>query len=144
MTFKLADNEKWIAGYEGSYSVDTEGNVWSYKRTPRRKLTQYINIKNYPCVTLNGGHSGKAYTVHRLVADTFLPNPNKYNIIKHIDLDRSNNNVKNLEWVADIKEIYPYWESLKAAGVNTYELFQVVKQINESKGRRYADGTHED
>jgi hypothetical protein len=43
---------------------------------------------------------GKAKTkaIHRLVAETFIDNPNRYNYINHIDCNKTNNNVENLEW----------------------------------------------
>lgn len=138
MTFKLADNEKWIAGYEDMYSVDTDGNVWSYRRQNRRKLNQHINIKDYPCVSLRNSDGGKAFTVHRLVADMFIPNPNGYKLLKHKDLNRGNNSVGNLEWVADISELYSYWDKQKAIGRNTYELFQTANVSKKAKETRAA------
>ena len=43
-------------------------------------------------------HNRKTYSVHRLVAITFIPNPNDLPIINHKDEDKTNNNVNNLEW----------------------------------------------
>lgn len=51
---------------------------------------------------------GKRYTryVHRLVAECFLPNPNGYNEINHIDGNKSNNSVENLEWCTHSENMY--------------------------------------
>lgn len=98
MTFKLADNEKWIAGYEGSYSVDTEGNVWSFMYGRKRKLSVSTNLQGYVKVGLSQGGKRKHPTIHRLVAETFIPNIQNKPQVNHIDGDKKNNNVTNLEW----------------------------------------------
>ena len=40
----------------------------------------------------------KIFSVHRLVAETFIPNPKNYPCVNHIDSNRTNNNINNLEW----------------------------------------------
>ena len=52
------------------------------------------NSNDYRAVSIEG----KSYFVHRLVAETYLPNPNDYPIVNHIDCDKSNNCLGNLEW----------------------------------------------
>lgn len=47
----------------------------------------------------NGMGSGKVETVHRLVAKAWLENPHNYSDVDHIDCDKTNNNVENLQWV---------------------------------------------
>ena len=52
----------------------------------------------YPMVRLS--KKGKLYTktIHRIVAEAFISNPNNYRVINHIDGNKTNNNIKNLEW----------------------------------------------
>jgi hypothetical protein len=95
--------EVWkdIKGYEGLYLVSSLGRI---KSLPRRNVKTENILKSY----LNGGKrmevrlskKGKKVTffVHRLVADTFLKNPNRFNMLDHINGNVKDNNVKNLRW----------------------------------------------
>lgn len=92
---------KDIKGYEGIYQVSSEGRVRSLDRIGERGyrykgkiLTPRPNKRGYMWVVL----VGKNYAVHRLVAQTFIPNPNNYPIVNHKDENPSNNCVENLEW----------------------------------------------
>lgn len=108
-------DEYWvqIAGYEGLYEVSNCGRVKSLDRvifnsgTPNglytvkgRILTQRINNKRngYCELSLHKDGKEKRYKVHRLVAEAFLPNPDNLPEVNHIDGNKENNNVKNLEW----------------------------------------------
>lgn len=48
---------------------------------------------------------------HRVVAETFVDNPNSYNIVNHIDGDKSNNHPDNLEWVTQKQNIHHAWKT---------------------------------
>lgn len=99
-----------IVGYEGMYSVSSDGQIWSYPRyvsrrsgRPNLMRGQLLKIsKNdfgYCSVSLTDSlHVPKSYLVHRLVAQAFLPNPDNKPEVNHIDGNKSNNNVQNLEW----------------------------------------------
>lgn len=63
-------------------------------------LKQYV-INRYLAVRL----SGKTYYVHRLVAQAFIQNPDSKPQVNHIDGDKKNNNVWNLEWVTDKENV---------------------------------------
>lgn len=96
-------DEIWkdIPGYEGKYEVSNLGNVRSlnYNHTGEIKLLkQGTNKKGYKLVNLCKNGKQKCYLIHRLVAMTFIPNPNNLPIINHKDENKVNNNVKNLEW----------------------------------------------
>ena len=71
----------------------------NYKRTGQTKiLKQGIGTHGYKIINLYKDHSSKTYTVHRLVAQAFIPNPNNLPCINHKDEDKTNNAVWNLEW----------------------------------------------
>lgn len=54
--------------------------------------------QKYECVRLSNSEGPKNFAVHRLVASYFVPNPNNYTIVNHIDEDKLNNKASNLEW----------------------------------------------
>lgn len=78
------------------YTIDTEGNVYSKRK--HKYLKQTINKYGYCKVTLQKDKYKKMYSVHRLVAEVFIPNYNKLPQVNHIDGNKQNNHVANLEW----------------------------------------------
>lgn len=98
------------------YSVDESGNVYSHRRKQgkgkgnghgtmvvidpnySRKLTPRPGRAGYPVVYLSGKHS-KSRFVHRIVAETFIPNPDNKPCVNHKDFNIKNPSVTNLEWV---------------------------------------------
>ena len=91
---------KDIDGYEGLYQVSNLGNVKSlnYLHTGKEMILSTGFNKNYLFVILYKDKKHKIYKVHRLVAETFIPNPNGYPCINHKDGNKLNNCVDNLEW----------------------------------------------
>lgn len=95
---------KDVVGYEGYYEVSNLGNVRSVTRVKKGKQLKALERQHgYLGVQLwgKGGNARgfKAFSIHRLVAEAFIPNPNNYPEINHIDEDKTNNRVENLEWV---------------------------------------------
>lgn len=101
---------KAIKGYEGLYEVSNLGNVKSLGREiklknggayrkPIKILKQNTDKYGYKYVILRS-LDGKAKTlkVHRLVAFAFIENENNYQQVNHMDENKANNNMKNLEW----------------------------------------------
>lgn len=101
---------KDIKGYEGLYQVSNYGKVKSLiQNNSRRKkvLKPYLNNSGYLRVNLYDklGKAKKLY-IHRLVALNFLDKPNNKNIVNHIDCNKLNNCVENLEWCDQKFNIY--------------------------------------
>lgn len=103
-------NEIWkdIEDYEGRYQVSNYGRVKSLARTDRNGAKRKEHLldphrldNGYVRVHLSKDGKAKWYFVHRLVATSFLPNPNNYPVVNHLDSDRANNNVENLEWTTE-------------------------------------------
>lgn len=92
---------KDIEGYEGKYQVSNTGKVRSlnYRRTGKTKmLKQDTNNLGYKLTVLYKNHKSKTYLVHRLVALAFISNPLNLPQVNHIDENKTNNAVWNLEW----------------------------------------------
>ena len=102
---------KDINGFEGYYQISNLGNVKSVKRnieSNNRFNTMLYSVKEkilkpskkrYSGVTLINKDKKYSYpNVHRLVAETFLPNPNNLPEVNHINGNKHDNRVENLEW----------------------------------------------
>lgn len=92
--------EEWkdINGYEGLYQVSNLGRVKSFKGKSERILKPGLNAKGYLGVNLYKNSKPKNIRVHRLVARAFIPNQENKPEVNHIDEDKTNNTVSNLEW----------------------------------------------
>jgi hypothetical protein len=87
-------------GYEEYFQVSNYGNVFS-KRTNKILVTP-LSKTGYPILSTKfGGRKGTcvAIRVHRMVAEAFIPNPDNKPMVNHIDGNKANNVVTNLEWV---------------------------------------------
>lgn len=104
----MESGEAWepVRGYEGLYAVSSAGRVKSLARktiTGNRGVPERIlnpNVMNgYCCVTLRKNNKVKVFRVHRLVAEAFIgQQPTPDHQINHIDGNKQNNTVRNLEW----------------------------------------------
>ncbi|EAA7987469.1 endodeoxyribonuclease [Salmonella enterica] len=122
----LSENAKDIPGYEGRYAVTSDGKVYSHSKIVKGKsgserlvkgrwLKPGVNSRGYMTCHLaaqDGTSSSKS--VHRLVAETFIDNPCNNGYVNHIDGNKLNNNVCNLEWVTSSEnQLHAYKNKLK-------------------------------
>lgn len=100
-------DEFWkdIPGYEGLYQISSKGRVKRilYRNQYATLILPRImkldpNDRGYLRVTLTKNGNRTQFRVHRLVAQCFIPNPDELPEVNHIDMNKSNNNVDNLEW----------------------------------------------
>lgn len=93
---------KDIKGFEGRYTISNLGIVRSIIGGKNIILKPSITKFGYARINLRKENERKVYSyfVHRLVAGNFLANPNKLPEVNHIDSNRLNNNVNNLEWIS--------------------------------------------
>ena len=87
---------KEIPNYNGAYLISNYGRV--YSKHKKGYLAQTTNNNGYLKVSLWKDNKGKNEYVHRLVALAFIPNPEGFPQVNHMDEDKQNNYVENLEW----------------------------------------------
>ena len=98
------------------YHVSAEGVVTRLKTG--RVIKQRINEKGYPCVSLSIDGKQKYISVHRLVAMRFIPNPDNKPCVNHINRNRKDPHVSNLEWVTHQENVR---HSVVNGGRKTYK-----------------------
>lgn len=139
---------RWVVGYEGLYMVSNMGNVMTVpKRTHSNGflLTPTIGTNGYQTVHLRKDGASKRPSVHRLVAVAFIPNPDNLPEVNHIDGEKTNNSVDNLEWCTRSKNVR---HSIRVLGNPkppkpnvspnrhlTFEQAQEIRKDNRSQGK---------
>lgn len=105
--------ETWenIKGYETYYKISNLGRVKSLAKTITRKdgevknlsekiIKPFLTKKGYKQIVLTKDGDKKKHYIHRLVAQAFIPNPNNLPEVNHINEDKLDNAVENLEWLS--------------------------------------------
>lgn len=120
-----------VKGYEGLYTVDALGNIFSLKRN--KKLIPCEDKFGYMKVCLSNKGKEKQKKIHRIVAEAFIPNPLNKPQVNHIDGNKKNNCVWNLEWCTNSENMHHMYECGKGNGmqvkiVETGEVFNTVLQ----------------
>ena len=138
------EQEIWkdIPGYEGHYQASTLGRIRSTGKLIDGKRTKGKVLK--PLVNTNNGYlyvsiGNKRASVHRLVAITFIPNPENKPCVGHKDTNRTNAHVDNLEWVTYSENNYNPITLAKNSETNRKRMSNtsVRKRISESVKARY-------
>lgn len=94
--------KKEIPGYENYIIFDT-GDVLN--TDTNKMLEGTIRLHGYRVFRLSKNGTKKGFYAHRLVAENFLDNPNNYTVVNHIDGNKLNNDVSNLEWRSQSKNM---------------------------------------
>lgn len=101
---------KDIKGYEGLYKISNTGEIYSIISN---KILRK-NIRNtYYIIQLTKNKMRKSFQIHRLVAEAFIPNPKNKPIINHINYNRLDNCVNNLEWCTQKENVEYSKERMK-------------------------------
>lgn len=95
--------------------------MWGHKR--KSFLKPNTDKDGYLYVTLSKNGKPRTHRLHRLVAETYLPNPDNLPEVHHIDSNRTNNNANNLQWVTQEENLIDmYIRQLKKLNVSIDEI----------------------
>lgn len=115
-----------VKGYEGLYTVDRNGVIFSLKRGKTKKSVVFPN--GYSYVNLHKNGKARSVRVHRIVAEAFLENPHGHEQVNHINGNKTDNRLSNLEWCNA-------FQNMKHA--QTSGLFNVCGESNPSAKLTY-------
>jgi hypothetical protein len=104
------NDEVWkdFKDYEGLYQVSNYGRVKNYKDYI---LSPHFSHKFYHRITIVKETKKKNFSIHRLVAQAFIPNSDNKTEVNHKDFNKLNNHVDNLEWTSGEENRLHYFES---------------------------------
>ena len=104
------------------YFITKEGRIYSkLKEKGLRELRPHVNNRGYMVITIRK----KCYKIHRLVAENFLPKIDGKPVVNHIDGDKLNNNVNNLEWCTQSENVQHAWNN----GLNSRTREALYKKV---------------
>ncbi len=99
---------KSVDGYEGLFSVTSDGGVWSHRS--KRFMNQHKNNSGYQMVWFKVNGKKKAMLVHRLVAAAYIDNPKCKEHVNHLSGNKEENFVDNLEWATAGENMKHSWD----------------------------------
>ena len=102
------ENKEWIdvINYEGLYQITKHGIIQSlHKRNFRKQIKARIDRGGYLTVRLSKAGVTKTHFLHRLIAETFIPKIEEKEFVNHINGNKLDNRIENLEWVTHSENV---------------------------------------
>ena len=142
-SLQMKENWKEIKGFNGKYYISINGEIYSVPA--KRILKTRVSNKGYELVCLKSPDGKrKQYTVHRLVALTFVSNPENFPLVNHKDENKFNNKAENLEWCTySYNNTYGEHMSKKSRTLHSLSRKECWLVNLESKELKHFDSLHE-
>ena len=105
MSVKFLEREKYIVVGQ----ISRKGEIYSCRS--KKNIRPFKNPRGYLVICLCVNNHKKKITVHRLLANTFLPNPNNKEQINHKNGIKTDNRLENLEWVSNSENRKHAWDT---------------------------------
>lgn len=110
---------------DSNYGVSRDGRVISFRKN--KILTPKQNWDGYLRVQLWSHRHCEYVSIHRLIAETFIPNPHQYPVVNHRDGNKTNNHVDNLEWCTQRENVKHAWRT----GLAHHKLNRTGKAVRQ-------------
>lgn len=130
-----------IKGYEGTYSVSMDGEVWSERSN--KLLRPNKDKSGYLYFVFSIDKKRKTIKAHRIVAETFIDNPENKNTVDHINAIRTDNRVCNLRWATNKEQAnHPHniEAHLNSVCPDIFRYYGRLHNYNRKKAKAYKDG----
>jgi hypothetical protein len=144
----MSNNEIWkdVIGYEGLYQVSNFGRLKSFWRKKEIIMKPSNNGWGYYFVSLRKNETKiKSITIHRLVAEAFILNPENKEQVNHIDGNKLNNHVFNLEWCTRLENMRHGFKMglIKTSKEHQINMTNKAKDVNLKKVYKFSkDGNY--
>ena len=117
------------------YLINPRGDI--YIKSEYRLMAKNVNTSGYYKVHLTNENGAKQNVLHRLIALNFIPNPRNYQVINHIDGNRLNNDVSNLEWCSYAYNSQTENTTIKFSQIKYKKWYSVVDYENGKYTSKY-------
>ena len=124
------NSEEWknIEQLNGLYQISSKGNI----KHKSKLLKPHKDKNGYLIITLYFNKKFITFKIHRLVAEAFISNPNKLPQVNHIDGNKQNNNIENLEWCTCKENMKHAYTNGLYDNRNYSKRYKKIKQYNLS------------
>lgn len=125
---------KQLKNYENLYYITEDFKIFSVPRkgTSGKEIVPQLNTENgYYRVSLSKDNNRKKVMLHRIIAENFIPNPNNYKTIDHINGNKLDNRIENLRWCSQADNTRYENHKIRSNNTSGYRGISFDKRCNK-------------